>query len=81
MMAQVVENLDNLISNRELACGQEVSKSTSNRAQAHSQLSKYIAHPREAGSRTDPCVILIATDWDPKARATLETVCPQTVLS
>ena len=31
MMAQVVENMDNLISSHDLACGQEVWKSGSNR--------------------------------------------------
>jgi hypothetical protein len=65
LIAHVVKNLVTLISSRELACGQKEGRNLrATERQADSRLSKYIAHQREASSRTGPCVVIIAVDWD-----------------
>lgn len=60
-----MEDLDTLISGRELALGQEVDRSpVAIERQADSLHSKFIAHPREACSPTVQCVAIIATDQE-----------------
>jgi len=66
MLAQVLKNLVTLISSCKLACGKAVGPSPlANVRQEDSRLSKYIAHPRDAGCRTGPCFVMMAIDRDP----------------
>lgn len=65
MMVHVVENLVTLTSSRELACGQKEGRNLrATEGQEDSRLSKYIAHQREASTRTSPCIVIIAVDRD-----------------
>lgn len=66
MLAQILENLVALISSCDLACGQAVGPSPPATVRPEdSRFSKYIAHPRDAGCRTGPFVVMIALDRDP----------------
>jgi len=66
MLVQVLENLVALITSCDLACGQAVGPSPVATVRPEDNpLSKYIAHPRDAGCRAGPFVVMIALDRDP----------------